>query len=318
MIRMEPSPSTEPSADDLTGATGDAVNLASLVAFINDQHGTTFRLTDRLLHGKRNVGGLYTSSGERFIVKWTAGTHGLDRLRDAVGLVDRLRSRWYPAPRYTAMGLHAGGWYAVQTGLPGAPITRFSPAQVRQLVELNDVQRNQAGASAKPWPGQIVDDVLLGGPGYCLHDPMRSHAPVTERLLGLIQNLVAQHRAVTTPTIDVVHFDFQQNNMLGLSGKISGVVDWDGVQAGDRAFDLATLLFYAHEQEPVGETLWARATTITDPAAVAVYLAHLIHRQVDWSIRFNDPDVIERSLTRAQRVWREIPDRTGCAVPPWP
>jgi aminoglycoside phosphotransferase (APT) family kinase protein len=318
MIRMESSSSTEPPADDLAGATGDAPDMASLVAFINAQHGITFRLTDRLLHGKRNVAGLYNAAGERFIVKWSPGTHGLDRLRDAAQLVDRLRSRWYPAPRYTMMGLHAGGWYAVQTGLPGAPIRRFSPAQVRQLVELNDVQRNQAIASAKPWPGQVVDDVLEGGAGYCLHEPMRGHSPATERLLGLVQDLVAQHRDVTTPTTDIVHFDFQQNNMLGLSGKISGVVDWDGAQAGDRAFDLTTVLFYAHEQEPVGDTLWARATTITDPAAVAVYLAHLIHRQVDWSIRFDDSTVIERSLTRAQRVWQEIPDRTGCAVAPWP
>ena len=147
---------------------------------------------------------------------------------------------------------------------------------------------------------------------------MRSHAPATARLLELVQELVARHRDVTTPTTDIVHFDFQQNNMLGLSGNISGVVDWDGVQAGDRAFDLATVLFYAHEQEPVGETLWARATTIADPAAVAVYLAHLIHRQVDWSIRFNDATVIERSLERAGRVWQEIPMRTGCDVPAWP
>lgn len=318
MTRMESSSSTEPPADDLSGATGDAPDMASLVAFINAQHGTTFRLTDRILHGKRNVAGLYTAGGERFIVKWSPGTHGLDRLRGATRLVDRLRSRWYPAPRYTAMGLHAGGWYAVLTGLPGAPITRFSPAQVRQIVELNDVQRNQASASATPWPGQIVDDVLQGGAGYCLHDPMRGHSQATARLLGLVQDLVAQHRDVTTATTDVVHFDFQQNNILGLSGKISGVVDWDGIQAGDRAFDLATVLFYAHEQEAVGETLWARATSITDPAAVAIYLAHLIHRQVDWSIRFSDPAVIERSLERARRIWQEIPGRTGCAVPAWP
>ena len=89
------------------------------------------------------------------------------------------------------------------------------------------------------------------------------------------------------------------------------------IEPGDRAFDLATLLFYAFEQEAVGASVWARATAITDPAAVAIYLAHLIHRQVDWSIRFQDPEIIERSLARARLVWGEIPNRTGCAVPPW-
>ena len=72
--------------------------------------------------------------------------------------------------------------------------------------------------------------MLAGGDGYCLLDAMRQHAPATARLLDVVQALAAQHRGVSTPTADVVHFDFQANNMLGLSGKISGVVDWDGAR----------------------------------------------------------------------------------------
>lgn len=318
MHRMGSSDTTEPPVGDLAAAPGDAPDMATLVAFINAEHGATFRLTDRLLHGRRNVAGLYNANGTRFIVKWSPGVEDLDRLAEASRLVDRLRSRWYPVPRYVFRGLHAGGRYVVQTGLPGAPVTRLSPSQVDQLVALNEVQREQAVPPAEVWPTRVIVDVLEGGAGYCLLEPMRRHSTTTARLLDLVQALVAEHRDVTTPTSDIVHFDFQQNNMLGLSGKISGVVDWDGVQIGDRAFDLATLLFYAFEQEAVGETLWARATAITDPAAIAIYLAHLIHRQVDWSIRFGDPAIIERSLERTRRIWQEIPRRTGCAVPAWP
>jgi hypothetical protein len=316
MSRMEPSRNAGPPADDPAGA---APNMAALVASLNAEHGTAYRLTDRLLHGNRHVAGLYNPSGARFIVKWSPGGGDRDHLAESIRLVDRLRSRWYPVPRYVARGQYDGGRYVIQTALPGAPVTRLSAAQVEQILALNEVQRDLAPAPAEsPWPGRIADVTMSGGNGYCLLEPMRSHTPTTERLLGRLQELMARHGDVTTPTTDIVHFDFQQNNMLGLSGKISGVVDWDGAQAGDRAFDLTTLLFYAFEQEAVGGGVWARATAITDPAAVVVYLAHLIHRQVDWSIRFQDPEIVERSLIRVRRVWQEIPDRTGVAVPPWP
>ena len=302
--------------------------MPGLVAFINAQHGTTFRLTDRLLHGKPNVAGVYNAGGARFIVKWSPGAQDLDRLAEAVRLVDRLRSRWYPVPRYVARGMHRGGLYVVQTALTGAPVTRLSPSQVEQIVALNEIQRGLAtpppappsatSPAAEPWPARVADDVLHGGDGYCLLDPMRQHSPTTAQLLDLVQALVARHRGATTPTTDAVHFDFQANNMLGLSGKISGVVDWDGAQAGDRAFDLATLLFYGYAQEPARDALWSRVTSITDPAAVGVYLAHLIHRQVDWSIRHYEPSTIEFWLERARIVLQEIPQRTGCTVPAWP
>ena len=319
MLRMATSSSTEPPADDLTGATGAAPDMASLVAFINAQHGTTFRLTDRLLHGKPNVAGVYNTNGARFIIKWSPGARDLDRLAEAVRLVDRLRSRWYPVPRYVFRGLHPAGRYIVQTGLPGAPLSRLTASQLVQAITLNEIQREQATSpSTEPWPKCIVDDVLEGGDGYCLLEPMRGHSPTTARLLDLVQELVARHRSVSTPTTDVVHFDFQPNNMLGLSSKISGVVDWEGAQAGDRAFDLATLLFYAYDQESTREALWRRVAEITDPVAAAVYLAHLIHRQVDWSIRHYDEQTLDRWLERARLVWQEIPQRTGCKAPAWP
>jgi hypothetical protein len=340
MIRMGSSHSTEPPADDLAGAPSaepdqrsaepisspggavpslsDAPDLPTLVAFINAQHGTTFRLSERILGGKANVMGVYNSSGDRFVIKWSPGAQDLGRSPEMVQLVDRLRSRWYPAPRFVAMGLHPGGHYVVQTALPGAPVERVSASLVSQLIALNDIQRGLAPETAEPWPACVAGDVLDGGNGYCLLEPMRQHSPTTAQLLDLVQALVARHRDVTTPIADVVHFDFQQTNLLGLSGKISGVVDWDGVRTGDRAFDLTTLLFYAYAHESARDALWSRVTSITDPAAVGVYLAHLIHRQVDWSIRHREPSTIEYWLERARLVLQDIPHRTGCSIPPWP
>jgi hypothetical protein len=70
MTRMGSSRGAEPPAADLPGTPGGAPDMPTLVAFINAQHGTTYRLTERILHGKPNVAGVYNASGARFIIKW--------------------------------------------------------------------------------------------------------------------------------------------------------------------------------------------------------------------------------------------------------
>ncbi|MFN8636950.1 MAG: phosphotransferase [Chloroflexota bacterium] len=332
------------------GSVYGAPDLPALVDFVNAQHGTTYRVTDRYLGGERGAAGLTDARGDRFVFKWVPSATDLGRLPAIVKTVDRLRGKWYPAPRYVARGLHPDGCYSVQSMLPGAPIRRFTPVMVEQILALNDLQRGLApppeppparpSASTapspatspaeplpsspsavslpEPWPASVASDVLHGGPGYCLLDPMRQHSPQTARLLEIVQELAAEHQHASTPTTDVVHCDFQHSNILGLSGKISGIVDWDGTRSGDRAFDLVTLLFYAHDDEAVRETLWQRILTLTAPAASVVYLAHLIHRQVDWSLRRHPSATTDQWLERARAILGDLPARTGCPVPAWP
>ena len=57
--------------------------------------------------------------------------------------------------------------------------------------------------------------------------------------------------------------------------------------AGDRAFDLATLLFYGYDHDDVRDRLRARLLELASPATVRAYLAHMVLRQVDWSLRFH-------------------------------
>jgi aminoglycoside phosphotransferase (APT) family kinase protein len=147
---------------------------------------------------------------------------------------------------------------------------------------------------------------------------MRQHSPATAHLLEIVQALVAQHRDLATPTDDIVHFDFQPSNILAMPDKISGVVDWDGACAGDRAFDLATLLFYVYDQDAPRDALWRRLGEIAEPRATTIYLAHLIHRQVDWSIRRHLPETVDQWLERARVVLQDLPARTGYDVPTWP
>jgi hypothetical protein len=326
---MESPRNAEPDRDERAGSAGSVPDqpedrplvgepdLPTLVAYINAQHGTTFRITDRYLGGEQGAVGLANAESVRFVLKWRPGARDLDGLQAVIRVVDRLRSRWYPVTRYVVRGLHPSGAYVVQSALPGAPVKRLTASQIEQIVALNDRQRGLATTSTPPWPDQIVTDVLQGGDGYCLLDPMRRHSPATARLLEIVQGLVGQHRDVSAPTDDIVHFDFQPSNILAMPDKISGVVDWDGACPGDRAFDLATLLFYVYDQDTARDALWHRLGEIAEPRATAVYLAHLIHRQVDWSIRHRPPETVDRWLERARVVLQDLPARTGCDVPAW-
>ena len=79
------------------------------------------------------------------------------------------------------------------------------------------------------------------------------------------------------------------------------------VQAGDRAFDLATLLFYCYDHDGVRERLRGRLLELASPAATRAYLAHLVLRQVDWSLRFHpDTPATGRHLRLARLVSADI------------
>jgi hypothetical protein len=59
------------------------------------------------------------------------------------------------------------------------------------------------------------------------------------------------------------------------------------VLAGDRAFDLATLLLYLYDHDGIRALLRARLLDLAGPQAACAYLAHMVLRQVDWSLRFH-------------------------------
>jgi aminoglycoside phosphotransferase (APT) family kinase protein len=165
--------------------------------------------------------------------------------------------------------------------------------------------------SPQVWPEEVLRTVLVGGEGYCLHQSLHEHSAATRELLQALQALVSTYRSTIPLRHDLVHFDFQPANLLVEGTTITGVVDWEGVRVGDAAFDLATLLFYAYDEQPVRTALWERGLALTTPGAFAVYLAHLILRQVDWSLRLHGTPVATRYIARGQQVLQELSARLG-------
>lgn len=283
------------------------MTLEALVAAINEQQGTSFRLGERFGSGEQGAFALVDAAGTHFVLKrypagWTAP---FERARAAI---EQLGGRGYPLPRYVATGTTEGAAYAVQELLPGEPMGRLDARFIPRLLELNDLQAGSTPFAECYWRPMIVQSVLEGFDKYCVIATLRDYSPATAELLARLQGLVRANADIEPATDDIVHFDFTPANVLLDEGRISGVIDWDGVCAGDRAFDLVTLLFYAVEQPEIRTFLLPEVLARTSEGAFRLYLAHLIVRQLDWSIRFHAPEVATYWLRHTRMLAGELLD----------
>jgi len=283
------------------------ISPESLLEAINQEHGLALRLAGRYTGGEQGAFALADADGARLVLKWTAGHAALERFRRAASVAGRLRHLGYPTPSYRYYGSAYDTSYMIQSELPGHPMGQLKTEFLAPLLALNELQAGQAGSYAREWPKIVVDSVLYGAEGYCLLETMRNYSAQTNEMLTMIQHVVARHASeIATTTDDIVHFDFTAANILIDGRRITGVIDWEGACAGDRAFDLATLLFYADDQPELSAQLWRRSVELSGVAALRVYLAHLILRQVDWSIRFHQQPAIDRWCARASQVLQEF------------
>lgn len=288
-----------------------AMQWNELLQEINAIHLTTFELGERYTTGEQGAFAFYDQQGRRGVLKWTPGTDAVGRLEQARAVTDRLRRVGYPASSYLYIGEALGGTYSIQLALPGVSMPLSTTAQyLPRLLELNAIQARLAYPKLPDWHQEAVNTVLFGGEGYCLHSSLQQYSPVTASLLSDLQSLVSAHRDTPHRKNDVVHTDFQHTNILVHGYQISGVIDWDAVYAGDGIFDIATLLFYSYEDLEVREQLWQYALERASLNLLSVYLAHLILRQVDWSLRYHDQKTIDRYLKRGHTLLFDIEHRS--------
>jgi aminoglycoside phosphotransferase len=249
------------------------------------------------------------ADGRRFVLKWRPGDRDVHRWQAAARATAVLRRRGYPAAACVRVEATERGSYMLQEELPGDPLAAFRAEHVPAVLRLNALQAGaatEAGLGSDCWPAPVAEPVLHGGDGFCIIETLRRHSAETAALLVRLQALATAALDDAHPQDDIVHFDFNPANLLEDGGAISGVIDWDGVCAGDRAFDLATALFYGYGDAALREALWAALLDIAHPRVAALYLAHLILRQVDWSLRKHSAAEAARWLSRAQAVLADV------------
>ncbi|HEU5377923.1 MAG TPA: phosphotransferase [Ktedonobacteraceae bacterium] len=286
------------------------MNPAELLQHLNALHQTTFTLLEKYPDGEQGAFAVTDHLGRRWVLKWAPDAHNVPWMQEAKTVTDLLRSRGYPAPHYLLIEGIPEGIYSIQSALPGSPLRTLTTTLLPRLFELNELQVGQAIPGRKDWHQEVINTVLLGGDGYCLHTSLQQESQRTADLLQTLQALVMAHQDEPHRTNDIVHGDFQHANILMQDGQISGVVDWDGFAAGDCTFDIATLLFYSYDLVDVRELLWNYALERASLNLLSIYAAHLILRQVDWSLRYHDHTTSERYITRGQILLQEITHRS--------
>jgi Ser/Thr protein kinase RdoA (MazF antagonist) len=201
----------------------------------------------------------------------------------------RLRRRGYPAPVVVRTGRFGAVDYILSERLPGEPMPPTTIARVPQVLALVDAQRGIGLPSRSQWVSAVVASVVGGRVGYCEHEPLRTHSDETRALLGRLFRIAdATDDDFDVPTADIVHFDLSHANVLSVDGEaITGVIDWEGTTTGDAAFDLVTHALYTYELDALDALLTAAADR-TDTRVLALYAAHMVLRQVSWSLRNAD------------------------------
>jgi len=223
-----------------------------------------------------------------------------------VRLVRRLSARGYPAPDYLGVGAAGRVVVTAQRRIPGTTLEpgpgrpvepRVLASTLPAILAAVELQAGMGDLPRPPWPGWLVDTITSGGEGYCLHSTMRRR-PDTSEILDRVIRIGRERPQDGARTTDIVHFDLSPANVLHRDGRLAGIIDWNvpfaGAGQGDRGFDVATLLFYTYDDDATRPALWDRAIAISGPRWTAVYLAHLVLRQVEWTVRHHPGGAQER------------------------
>ena len=283
------------------------MNADQILAHINAERGTSYRLVGRYAQGDSGAARkVVDDAGNRYALKLGPSNSAEVGSAHPGRTTARLRSLGYPAPEYVVVGIAGETWYVLQTAIRGEPIgNRISLALLPQILHLTNLQRGQ-GDSASENPERIIRGVMEGYEEYCVINTLRSYSGESAALLDHLQRVVTANASECPRRNDIVHWDFHTNNLLMEDDRITGVIDWEGCCSGDAAFDLATMLFYTWSVTDFRDALMRAMLERTTRGAVAVYLAHMIVRQLDWSIRHHGRKTVEQWMRTSLDILREI------------
>jgi Ser/Thr protein kinase RdoA (MazF antagonist) len=224
-------------------------------------------------------------------------------LEAAADRAEQLRLRGYPAPRTELIVAGEGVLAVVQELLAGRPPDPLLRAHVEQLVALNELQADTQ-PPGREWGEFIRSTLLHGAQGYCLHEPLRRHSAQAAALLERVIAIGRETDPDALPAHDIAHFDLHHLNVLAEADRVTGIIDCEGARAGDRAFDLVTLLVCSDEgglDPGAQEWLWSLLQQRCRPQALRAYMAHMSLRLTSWWAVHHDRDHTDRWIAHTGR-----------------
>lgn len=188
------------------------------------------------------------------VLKWTVNRGLAERRQETAWLVEQLRGRGYPTPRWHAYGAFDDGLAFVITDLFDGSTASWDDLDAECLISAVERQAGVARPGQASWNGYLrealsSDDGPRGDVAALGHDG--------EGFLHLIDAITASVDDVVLPETDAVHGDLEAGNILlahpGDLNSPIGIIDVDACGAGSRAIDYAWLVRDAtthHAPEP--------------------------------------------------------------------
>lgn len=170
--------------------------------------------------------------------------------------IETLRGRGYPAARYWIWGeLGDGRGFTVQERLPGRAMRPLTASHITALIALNRLQEDveTLAQSEWTWSSHVLAALTRDALGWWRRLDSRG-GPGLGDVTARARTLVARHGGAVLPATDLVHGDFTPGNVLGVDGRVTGVIDLELLGPGPRTHDLGVLLhewfLERHEQDP--------------------------------------------------------------------
>ena len=273
---------------------------------LSEALGSQFVLLGPLAGGETGATAVAAADGRRFVLKWEQDPHKQELRRDGASLAERLRAEaGWPCPQQqVAQG--EGLLLVLQEFMLGEPVLHLSHDLVDELFDLHERRLDlDAEDAANSWSADMIQLLVEGGRGYCLHEPLRRFDPRTRRIVERIEEVGRSTTVADVAGSDIVHGDLHAGNLLHVNGHLSAVIDMDYTRVGDAAFDLVMIAVSSlgvTADPGVRSRVFDRGVRALPEPKRHAYVANLLLRCLDWPIRKNRLEEVEFWIARADRL----------------
>jgi aminoglycoside phosphotransferase (APT) family kinase protein len=281
------------------------MDTPELVRFINDHHHTSFAVIGPCVGGFQ--GGAHElvdlSTRERTVLK-----RGFTVYTPPV--IEHLQAVGYPTPAWLVTGEAPDGTrYVVQAYAAGRPLAKLTVPYLEQILLINDLQADLNPYPATDhWSCYARNVVFANESGWAAN--IAAYSSRTAGLMTALHAAVQPYTDLMLPTTDVVHGDFNPDNLLVANGHITAVIDCGYAGYGTRVIDLATLLHYAYafEYQPlVCQELYRKSVQIAGRGVLAICLVYRTMAMLDWAIQRDTAEAVDLYVRRAWDMLSAVP-----------
>ncbi len=264
----------------------------SALELLNSSVGMAYTLQAQFSGGgDRGAFLVMSPSGTPAVLKTNRNPQWVEQVKKAQSATERLRQLGYPVPNYVYVGATDMGTYQLQSELPGQRVNVPAPEQVKAVLALIELQKDQAipELESQDW-AWYVKDMLFSGDSSNTHS-MAQFSRETADLAFEVKGLVAGLQNEPLRTSDIVHGDFVLNQVLFNGVTVTGVIDWDQVGHGDRTTDLAALWLSIIDQAAARDLVMQQMRSISTPGVIKLCAAHKMLMTIGWQINNVGGDV---------------------------